>query len=989
MSHSRASRLPAARTTTRIRAEFRSTAAPVAPVSWQSLLENIAHSTRPPMVPESNEREVLYVLNVAASFQEGGPVFQFWQRQAKKDGELGPYAKLQLNGDDARDFPVASDRQLLQRLIGGKPRETVGGPNSQGFQRSAPQQGCVVPPAVYDRIFPDLCQTKRFVWLLDTAQPVEEGQPVIWDNGTWQFQASICEKRKTKEWVIDGHLVHGDDRRDVSTAVLLLSHGLVLFPDRMARLDAAENFAWIAALRKNGAIRIPMSAKEEFLRLLWRAPSLPRMQLPAQLDWKQEAVPPTGRISIFSPKKAFRDNQLYAELSFQYGDVPAPISYCAGLVDTANERILLRDVKAEAALREQAVACGLNRNRGYYYEQGDFNLTNRRLTEVTQELVSKGWVVEAEGVRMRRPGSFQMRVSANLDWFELDATIDFEGVSADLPRLLLAARRGERFVTLGDGSQGMLPEEWLARYGQLVGLGKIDGEKLKFHQSQTLLLDTLLAAQADSKTDGQFERLKAKLGSQAKACPPPKSFQGELRQYQREGLGWLQFLRDAGFGGCLADDMGLGKTIQVLALLESRRTRRLARNETRKPSIVVVPKSLVFNWVDESSRFTPKLKVLNYTGSSRQNLQNQFADYDVIVTTYGTLRRDILSLKDCRFDYAILDEAQAIKNAGSQVAKSCRVVRADHRLAMTGTPIENHLGELWSLFEFLNPGMLGKCSAFSAFTSSGAEDSGALRRLAAALRPFILRRTKQQVLDELPDKTEQTLYCEMSAEQKRMYEELRTYYRQQISQQVNEHGIQKAKFQALEALLRLRQTACHPALVDGSKTDVESAKLEVLLEQVAEVVSEGHKVLVFSQFTSLLALVRDRLEDAGIAYEYLDGKSRKRKEKVQRFQEDETCSAFLISLKAGGHGLNLTAADYVFILDPWWNPAVEAQAVDRAHRIGQQRHVFAYRLICRDTVEEKILELQKQKRELAAAVVSQNNSVLRKLTSEDLDLLLS
>ena len=222
-----------------------------------------------------------------------------------------------------------------------------------------------------------------------------------------------------------------------------------------------------------------------------------------------------------------------------------------------------------------------------------------------------------------------------------------------------------------------------------------------------------------------------------------------------------------------------------------------------------------------------------------------------------------------------------------------------------------------------------------------------------------------------------------------MYEELRTYYRQQISQQVNEHGIQKAKFQALEALLRLRQTACHPALVDGSKTDVESAKLEVLLEQVAEVVSEGHKVLVFSQFTSLLALVRDRLEDAGIAYEYLDGKSRKRKEKVQRFQEDETCSAFLISLKAGGHGLNLTAADYVFILDPWWNPAVEAQAVDRAHRIGQQRHVFAYRLICRDTVEEKILELQKQKRELAAAVVSQNNSVLRKLTSEDLDLLLS
>jgi SNF2 family DNA or RNA helicase len=441
--------------------------------------------------------------------------------------------------------------------------------------------------------------------------------------------------------------------------------------------------------------------------------------------------------------------------------------------------------------------------------------------------------------------------------------------------------------------------------------------------------------------------------------------------------------------------------------------------QSRTPSLIVVPRSLVFNWIEEAERFTPKLKVLNYTGLDRSAMIEQLDQYDAIVTTYGTLRRDIVKLQDTRFDYAVLDESQAIKNAQSQAAKACRLVNAEHRLAMTGTPVENHLGELWSLFEFLNPGMLGRSSAFKGISKNGKPattvsirgddenrrsgktggngagvqaappENQALAVLAQALRPFILRRTKDKVLTELPEKTEQTLFCEMQPKQRKLYDQLRDYYRASLDKRVKESGIMKSKIHVLEALLRLRQAACHPGLLDKAKQKDSSAKLETLLEQITEVIDEGHKSLIFSQFTSLLAIVRQHLDKRGIVYEYLDGQTRDRRERVHRFQNDTACPLFLISLKAGGHGLNLTAADYVFILDPWWNPAVEAQAVDRAHRIGQTRRVFAYRLICRDTVEEKIIQLQQTKRDLAEAIISADNNLIRNLTTDDLQMLLS
>ncbi|HQR35682.1 MAG TPA: DEAD/DEAH box helicase, partial [Blastocatellia bacterium] len=409
------------------------------------------------------------------------------------------------------------------------------------------------------------------------------------------------------------------------------------------------------------------------------------------------------------------------------------------------------------------------------------------------------------------------------------------------------------------------------------------------------------------------------------------------------------------------------------------------------PSLVVVPKSLVFNWQQEAARFTPELRVLDHTGQSRQKGETaHFEEYDVILTTYGTLRNDVEDLKDVKFDYVVLDEAQWIKNASSASAKAARMLQGNHRLALSGTPIENHLGELWSLFEFLNPGMLGAASVFK-MAGAGARNpnEGTRKLLANALRPFILRRTKQQVATELPAKLEQTLYCELEPDQRKFYNELRDHYRGTLLDRIANEGMAKSKMQVLEALLRLRQAAIHPGLIDPKLADQDSAKLDLLLEQIDEVLEGDHKALVFSQFTSMLAILRDRLDKMGVVYEYLDGRSRDRQKHVERFQKDPDVSLFLISLKAGGTGLNLTAAEYVFLLDPWWNPAVEMQAIDRAHRIGQENKVFAHRLIARDTVEEKVLQLQSNKRNLADAIISADNSLIRDLGREDLELLLS
>jgi SNF2 family DNA or RNA helicase len=607
-----------------------------------------------------------------------------------------------------------------------------------------------------------------------------------------------------------------------------------------------------------------------------------------------------------------------------------------------------------------------------------------QFSRIVMTLIREGWHVEADGRPFRSAHGMNVQITSGIDWFDLHGTVDFgDGRFVPFPQLLAALQRGEDVVVLDDGSVGLLPEEWLQRYASIAGFGDADSERIRFRHSQAALLDALLAAQPETTFDEAFARARAEVQTFGGIVPhdPPVSFHGTLRAYQREALGWFDFLRRFGFGGCLADDMGLGKTVMVLAMLDAR------RHETKGPSLAVVPRSLVFNWMDEAARFAPGLKVLDHTGPLRDIARIQ--DADLVLTTYGTMLRDAAALKDVEFDYVILDEAQAIKNASTASAKAARLLRARHKLALSGTPIENHLGELWSLFEFLNPGLLGSARAFQKANAVRGRADEDLALLSRALKPFILRRTKLQVAPELPRRTEQTLHCELEGLQRRHYDELRAHYRETLLARIARDGVNRSKMQILEALLRLRQAACHSGLIDPKRAHESSAKFDVLIPRIVELIEEGHKALVFSQFTSLLALLRPRLEQLGIVYEYLDGRTRDRAARVERFQSDPHCPLFLISLKAGGIGLNLTAAEYVFLLDPWWNPAVEAQAIDRAHRIGQARHVFAYRLLARDTVEEKVAELQQSKRTLADAILNADAGLVRTLKAEDLELLLS
>jgi SNF2 family DNA or RNA helicase len=497
-----------------------------------------------------------------------------------------------------------------------------------------------------------------------------------------------------------------------------------------------------------------------------------------------------------------------------------------------------------------------------------------------------------------------------------------------------------------------------------------------------LLVDSLIDSTAVIP-DSSFLQLRQKLKDAAAPLPAaePEGFVGELRPYQREGLGWLEWLESLGIGGCLADDMGLGKTVQLLALLAGNRT-------AGRPSLVVAPRSLLFNWKEEAARFAPGLRLLEYHGPERSLTADDFSSYDLILTTYGIVRTDVSTLSQLEFDRIILDEAQTIKNSTSQISKAVRLLRGRMRLALSGTPVENHLADLWSIFEFLNPGMLGSARSFSRSFAQKNVPQEKRELLGRAIRPFLLRRTKEQVAPELPLRSEQTLYCELDTRQRKKYDDLRDHYRSTLLGTVRERGMARSKMHVLEALLRLRQAACHPGLISGKENE-PSAKLDLFMEEIELLLEGGHKALVFSQFTSMLRLVGRRLDESRISYSYLDGQTKDRQQMVDRFQQRDGPPLFLISLKAGGVGLNLTEADYVFLLDPWWNPAVEAQAIDRSHRIGQDKPVIAYRLIARDTIEEKIVALQQTKRALADSIVSEDNSILQRLEIADLEMLLS
>ncbi len=962
------------------------------PSNWRRQLTEISGTYSHYMKQRESwpaKREILYIVETLRTPVHGGIVISLESREPKADGTWKPSKRLNLKHGQIPDLPLAEDREILSMLTGCK---SYYGWGYGGAYDSIPEH-CEVKQPLANTIMPLLARTGR-CYLLNTnlLEDAVTGQaPIQWDDaGVWHFELHM-QRTHNNGWALHGMLCRGDEQMELSAPVQIVEGGLVFTRERAALLAQDTPFQWLSYLRGQGVINAPEKDRDDLLSTLLCSPGLPPLQVPEELRYeKVQVVPvPCLRVRAGNQEQTNGKPRLRADLSFDYEGRIVHEEKVGGWYEAANRRFVARDPEAEKT------AVGLLSDLGfklqgptYWDPKSAWEVAPTKLPHLVRALVDTGWRVEADGKVFRRPGTFHIEVSSGVDWFELRGEVQYGDSTAKLPELLQALRRGENIVSLGNGDYGILPEEWLRRFGHVAGMGTPVNGHLRFQSNQAGLLDALLAAQPEATCDETFARVRQELASfqGIEAAEQPPGFLGQLRDYQREGLGWMHFLRRFSFGGCLADDMGVGKTAQVLALLEGRRQSRGPQADGR-PSLVVVPKSLVFNWKLEAARFTPKLRLLDYTGVTRKA---DFADYDVVLTTYGTVRRDALALKDIEFDYVVLDEAQAVKNAESESSKAVRLLRGQHRLALSGTPIENHLGELWTLFEFLNPGMLGASSAFKVLSGPARNPSEDARRfLAGALRPFVLRRTKEQVARELPPKTEQTIYCEMEPLQRKLYQELLQHYRDLLLKRIETDGIAKSKIQVLEALLRLRQAACHPGLLDPKRKVEPSAKLEVLLSRVSEVIEEGHKALVFSQFTSLLHLVRSQLDEKQITYEYLDGATRDRQARVEHFQTDPDCRLFLISLKAGGLGLNLTAAEYVFLLDPWWNPAVEAQAMDRAHRIGQTRQVFAYRLITRGTVEEKVLELQQGKRDLAAAIISADNSLIRNLQREDLELLLS
>ncbi len=464
----------------------------------------------------------------------------------------------------------------------------------------------------------------------------------------------------------------------------------------------------------------------------------------------------------------------------------------------------------------------------------------------------------------------------------------------------------------------------------------------------------------------------------------PKGLHAELREYQTKGFSWLWFMYKYGLNGILADDMGLGKTLQALSLIQ-----KAKETDGDMPVLVICPTSVVFNWESEIQKFTPDLTCLKLAGVDRKNMFSEIPNYDIVITSYALIRRDIEELKDIKFRYVVLDESQNIKNAMSQTAQSVKQLNAEHKLALSGTPIENRLEELWSVFDFLMPGFLFNVAEFNfRYVNPIMErgDKTVEKRLKMQIYPFILRRMKRDVAKDLPDKVENIAYCEMTPDQKDFYLDVLDSTKEELFKSIEQNGLEKSRMSIFSALLRLRQICCHPRLYDKEmvKGDIQSGKFEHLKGMLEQIISEGHRVLLFSQFVDMLDIIKGWLERTGIPYEYLTGKTKDRQGAVERFNSSTSIPIFLISLKAGGTGLNLTGADYVIHYDPWWNPAVEDQATDRAYRIGQTKKVFVYRIITKNTVEEKIQKLKSIKRNLVDSVISVDRNITKSLTIDDI-----
>lgn len=771
--------------------------------------------------------------------------------------------------------------------------------------------------------------------------------------------------------------------------LLLEKEGVLYLPPDTEALELFELFA-------PGDLRFPLSMKMDVVKkyvLPWLAKYRVDISDKLNIALTTSSMQPSVGLSELN------ESNLMIRGEFTYEGAVVEYTPEENLVIEDGDRIKIvrRDKETEKRLHEYLRTLHSSfsgqRNNSYYYLPFDDVMRKGWFIDMMRKVSEHGYPMHGLSTLKKfryttHLPKFSIDVSSKPDSFDLKVHVQWGDQEVSLKEIRLAILSWQDTIMLNDGTLGHIPEEWIKQYSLLLRTGKEQDGVLKVSKMHFTLLEDIIE-QPDSPARQEIEDRKRKLlGYDAiEKAPLSTEITASLRPYQLSGFHWMQALDELGWGGCLADDMGLGKTLQTICFLQF-----VKEKYSGSTQLVVCPTSLIFNWEGELQKFAPSLKFYRHYGTHRELKDAHIEDFDVVLTSYGVVRNDIEQLSGVLWQYIILDESQSIKNPDARITRAIQQLRSVNRIILSGTPVQNNTFDLYSQFNFLNPGQLGNREYFNREFAVPIDKLGSKEKaqyLKKLIHPFTLRRTKEQVAKDLPDKTVSVLWCTMESAQRALYNEYRDSFRTRLLKKIDEEGIARSGLDVLEGLLRLRQICDHPALVNATEETADSSvKINELIREVKENAG-NHKLLIFSQFTQMLHLIREQFEAAGIEYCYLDGSTslNKRQEEVERFQQNDTIKAFLISLKAGGVGLNLTTADYVYIVDPWWNPAAEQQAIDRAHRIGQQRKVFAYKMICKDSVEERILQLQQRKKNLADDLIQEDANFVKTLSREDVEFL--
>jgi SNF2 family DNA or RNA helicase len=885
----------------------------------------------------------------------------------------------------------------------------------------------LLPTSLEIKVLKALC-AQRLLFYFD-----QEPKTYHWGGETAKATHFILQLQEIdEEWKLWGKFVDAKsnttDLWDIQAVTL---GGVARQSQQLFEYDGLT-YPWIEILLSGGSIRCPGTSLRDFLYHLLCLLDQSAIEWPVNMSIKSTlaSTHPIFYVKTKDDKRNFKTKiegfAWFRAEGFEYPSEvhkdsvtpPQPKVFQVHVrkTDRASDQsqyhvsIQVPDRETEhTRLREVENCIGLSWNDNRL----SFDVERPHATEIFYFLLNRGWEVWAENLQVKIMKEIEIQLMTHPNWFEVDLMTGKPATKISAWQLIHMLKKERMFIRLSDGSLGLLPERWYQEFERLFALrypdlsGK-EEESLRFSTAHAFHLAQMaeMAENSDEvnfRSDSAFEQVRHEILNITglKPMKPAPTFMLTLRSYQEMGLSWLHFLGRARLGGCLADDMGLGKTVQVLAYLDLKRFE--LQKETRFKSLLVCPRSLLEYWFQEAKKCAPRLKVFILRSSEIHRLESLFEHYDLFLISYGLARLHVQALQKYQFDLLALDEAQLIKNSGAQITMAVNQLRGVQRLAITGTPIENHMGEFFSLFEFLNPGLTNSAllKTLNAQTQGDAVPNFMLAQFLKGIRPLVLRRMKSEVAKELPEKLDQVLILPMEERQENIYISLKNYYQEQLKKQTSELFYDKSFF--LEGLLRLRQASCHPLLFENSilnqsgfklrideneeSVEISSNKFEFLIDKLKILVSSNHKAIVFSQFTSLLKLFRKVLNELEIPYEYLDGQSQNRMEIVTRFQENQEIPILLAGMKTGGLGLNLTAADYCFILDPWWNPAIEQQAVDRIHRIGQDKAVNIYRIVSQNTVEEKMLVLKECKQKIADQLMTADQSFLEQLNYEDFQFL--